>query len=110
MMQIKVVWLQITGTSSGSITVSAPINANIAPPGYYMIHVLNSSGVPSIAKIIAIPGTAQPPDTTPPSQVTGLSATDSKSVPRLIYLGLQTHQQMELLITMSIEVQHWDFL
>ena len=39
-----------------------------------MIHVLNSSGVPSIAKIIAIPGTAEPP-TIPPSQVTGLSAT-----------------------------------
>ena len=75
----RLVWLQITGTSSGSITVSAPINANIAPPGYYMIHVLNSSGVPSIAKIIAIPGTAQPPDTTPPSQVTGLSATAASS-------------------------------
>ena len=40
----RLVWLQITGTSSGSITVSAPINANIAPPGYYMIHVLNSFG------------------------------------------------------------------
>ena len=40
-----------------------------------MIHVLNSSGVPSIAKVISIPGTAQPPDTIPPSPVTGLSAT-----------------------------------
>ena len=62
----RLVWLQITGRGSSSITVSAPINANIAPPGYYMIHVLNSSGVPSVAKIIAIPGTAQPPDTNPP--------------------------------------------
>ena len=34
-----------------------------------MIHVLNSAGVPSIAKVIKIPGTASPPpgDTTPPS-------------------------------------------
>ena len=71
----RLVWLQITNTGSNSITVSAPINANIAPPGHYMIHVLNSSGVPSIAKIIAIPGTAEPPDTIAPSQVTGLAAT-----------------------------------
>ena len=36
--------------------------------------------MPSIAKIIAIPGTAaQPPDTTPPSQVTGLSTTPASS-------------------------------
>jgi fibronectin type 3 domain-containing protein len=75
----RLVWLQITNRGSSSVTVSAPINANIAPPGYYMIHVLNSSEVPSIAKIIAIPGTAQPPDTTPPSQVTGLSATPVSS-------------------------------
>ena len=26
---------------SSSVTVSAPVNAKIAPPGYYMIHVLN---------------------------------------------------------------------
>jgi Domain of unknown function (DUF1929)/Bacterial Ig domain len=71
----RLVWLQITSRGPSSVTVSAPINANIAPPGYYMIHVLNSSGVPSVARIIAIPGTAQPPDTNPPSQVVGLSAT-----------------------------------
>ena len=41
-----------------SVTVSAPVNAKIAPPGYYMIHVLNSAGVPSKAKVIKIPGTS----------------------------------------------------
>jgi hypothetical protein len=54
---VRLVWLQITGTSSNSITVSAPLNGNLAPPGYYMIHVLDSSLVPSIARIIKIPGT-----------------------------------------------------
>jgi galactose oxidase len=48
----RLVWLQIINRGSGSITVSAPINSNIAPPGYYMVHVLNSSGVPSIAQIV----------------------------------------------------------
>jgi hypothetical protein len=66
----RLVWLQITGRSSNSITVSAPLNANLAPPGYYMIHVLDSSLVPSIAQIIQIPGVA-----TAPVQVTGLGAT-----------------------------------
>ena len=54
---VRLIWLQITGTSSNSITVSAPLNANLAPPGYYMIHVLDSSLVPSTAQIIQIPGT-----------------------------------------------------
>ncbi len=35
---------------SGSLTVTAPPNGNIAPPGYYMIFLVNSSGVPSVAK------------------------------------------------------------
>jgi galactose oxidase-like protein len=37
--------------------VSAPVNARVAPPGWYMIHVLNSAGVPSKARVIKIPGT-----------------------------------------------------
>jgi len=68
---VRLIWLQIGGTSSNSITVSAPLNANLAPPGYYMIHVLDSSLVPSTAQIIQIPGTGVAP---PPAQVTGLSA------------------------------------
>ena len=58
--------------------MSAPLNSRLAPPGYYMIHVLKG-GVPSIAKIIKIPGTASPPDTTPPAQVAGLSVTAASS-------------------------------
>src|SRR5690242_4990593 len=30
---------------SGSLTISAPPNRNIAPPGYYMLFLLNSAGV-----------------------------------------------------------------
>jgi hypothetical protein len=52
----RLVWLQILNRGANDITVSAPINSKIAPPGYYMIHVLNSMGVPSVARIIRIPG------------------------------------------------------
>jgi Domain of unknown function (DUF1929)/Chitobiase/beta-hexosaminidase C-terminal domain/Glyoxal oxidase N-terminus len=51
----------------GSISVTGPPNGNIAPPGYYMLFILNNSGVPSIAKFVQIMGaqnvsvTASPP-------------------------------------------------
>ena len=51
---MRLVWLQITSTDSSGITVSAPINASVAPPGYYMIHILNNQDVPSVAQIIRI--------------------------------------------------------
>ena len=62
----RLVWLQITGRTTSDVTVQAPVNANIAPPGYYMVHVLKQ-GVPSVAKIIKIPGAGLPSDTTPPN-------------------------------------------
>ncbi len=48
--------LKLTFTSSGTsaLTVTAPARATLAPPGYYLLFVLDSRGVPSIAKIIHI--------------------------------------------------------
>ena len=69
---VRILWLQILSSNSSSITVSAPLNSNLAPPGYYMVHVLNSSKVPSVAKIIQIPGSFVP-DTTAPGQVVGMT-------------------------------------
>src|SRR4029079_8272804 len=51
---------------SGSLDVSSPANANIAPPGYYMLFLVNSSGVPSVATMVKLGGTT-PVDTQPPS-------------------------------------------
>jgi len=45
---------------SGSLTVTAPPNGNIAPPGYYMLFLLNSSGVPSIATSVLLSSSATP--------------------------------------------------
>jgi hypothetical protein len=33
---------------SGTISATAPANGNLAPPGYYMLVIVNSSGIPSI--------------------------------------------------------------
>jgi hypothetical protein len=37
-----------------SLSVTMPASANDAPPGYYMLFVFNSAGVPSVAKIIKL--------------------------------------------------------
>ena len=46
---------------SGVLTVTAPPTGNIAPPGYYMLFLLNSSGVPSVAKFIQLSTPAASP-------------------------------------------------
>jgi hypothetical protein len=41
--------------TTGGLTVTAPANANLAPPGYYMLFLVNSAGVPSIASFVQVP-------------------------------------------------------
>jgi hypothetical protein len=38
----------------GAVNVTAPSTPNLAPPGYYMLFILNRNGVPSQGKIIRI--------------------------------------------------------
>ncbi len=45
-------WKMSFTAGSGALTVTAPPNGNIAPPGYYMLFILNSSGVPSVATFV----------------------------------------------------------
>ena len=59
-------------TGSGKITVQAPATANLAPPGDYMLFVIDSNGVPSVASIVRLSASG---DTTPPTAPTGLTAT-----------------------------------
>ncbi|HEX4959649.1 MAG TPA: galactose oxidase-like domain-containing protein [Thermoanaerobaculia bacterium] len=40
--------------SAGTLTVTAPANGNLAPPGYYLLFLLNSQGVPSVARFIRL--------------------------------------------------------
>jgi hypothetical protein len=47
--------LPFTATTGG-VNVTFPANANLAPPGHYMLFILNGTGVPSVAKIIHIGG------------------------------------------------------
>jgi hypothetical protein len=39
---------------SGTLSVTAPLNGNVAPPGYYMLFILDTNGVPSIAPFVQL--------------------------------------------------------
>ena len=52
------------GPGGGTLRLATPPNGNIAPPGYYMLFLLDSAGVPSKAKFIHL---SLHPTTTPPS-------------------------------------------
>ncbi len=47
-------------SASGSLSVTAPANANLAPPGPYMLFVVDSAGVPSVAAITQVASSASP--------------------------------------------------
>jgi Domain of unknown function (DUF1929)/Galactose oxidase, central domain len=39
---------------TGSLTVTAPADGRLAPPGYYMLFVLNNNGIPSVAPMVQV--------------------------------------------------------
>jgi len=59
--------------STGSVNVTAPANGNLAPPGHYMLFLVNSNGVPSVATFVQMvtSGTAPGPTVTSITPNTG---------------------------------------
>ncbi len=59
----RLVNLAFTPGTGTTITLTSPPDANVAPPGYYMLFLVNRAGVPSVAawvQVTATPGN-QPP-------------------------------------------------
>ena len=66
-------FLDLGFTRSGTtLTVQSPANANLAPPGHYMVFIVRSNGVPSTAAIVRFPSPAE--DHESPSTPAALSA------------------------------------
>ena len=42
-------------TGANALNVRAPANPRLAPPGYYMLFILNSAGVPSVSTMVRLP-------------------------------------------------------
>jgi hypothetical protein len=66
---------------SGSIAVQAPADANLAPPGYYMLFLVNAAGVPSVAPFIQVsPVGADVVPPTPPSNLRAVAEVGSATL------------------------------
>src|SRR5205823_10046174 len=40
--------------AANGLTVQSPSTANLAPPGYYMLFIVNANGVPSVASLLKV--------------------------------------------------------
>jgi hypothetical protein len=66
-------YMELNATAgSGQLTVSGPQNANVAPPGWYMVFLIDNNGVPSYAQIVQVDAAG---DTQAPTAPASLSAT-----------------------------------
>jgi PKD repeat protein len=63
-------WLSFSRTGE-TLTISAPTSRNRTPPGHYMLFLLNTNGVPSVAKIVNVGSGAPPPTSSIELTVTG---------------------------------------
>jgi hypothetical protein len=46
--------LSFTATGASTLTAAAPPNPNLAPPGHYMLFLVNAAGVPSVAQMVTV--------------------------------------------------------
>jgi hypothetical protein len=53
-MEQRMVELAFSPGAPGNIVVSEPPNPNVAPPGYYMLFLLDAAGVPSVARFVQV--------------------------------------------------------
>ena len=83
-MEQRLVGLAFT-SSSGVLTVNLPPNSNVAPPGYYMLFILNQAGVPSVASFVQV--LSNPTDQPPKGTITAPSSNMTISAGQAVNFG-----------------------
>ena len=53
-MNQRYVPLSFVPNGSSALSVTAPANGNLAPKGYYMLFIIDSNGVPSVATFVRL--------------------------------------------------------
>jgi hypothetical protein len=53
-MDQRMVGLSFTDQGNGTLLVNLPANGNLAPPGYYLLFLVSSAGVPSVASWVQV--------------------------------------------------------
>ena len=69
--------------NSATITATSPQNANIAPPGYYMLFLIGTDGVPSVSKMVRIDPTAPPRPAAPSALATVPVSSQNNNNPKV---------------------------
>jgi len=67
------------GQTNGGLQIKAPLNGSLCPPGYRLLFIVNSNGVPSVAEVIKI-GVPPPPFATQPMTYYKITARNSNKV------------------------------
>ncbi len=93
---------------AGTLTASVPANVNTAVPGVYMLFIVDSAGVPSVARMVNLDNEAPPPpaDTQPlqdtqPPQVTQPPHVTLRGAPQAIRLRGLLRRGIRLTLTPS---------
>jgi hypothetical protein len=84
-------------SGDGVLNVMGPPNSSIAPPGYYMLFLINGAGVPSVATFVDLPLPKATSTATPspsPTPVSGLSLTPSGLNFGAIFVGSSGKSQL----------------
>jgi len=76
-------------TGSGELSATVPSDPDLAPPGPYMLFIVDSAGVPSVAKMVTVGGSAPPPSPNQPPTVTLTSPANGATytAPATVSLG-----------------------
>jgi Domain of unknown function (DUF1929) len=104
-MNQRIVDLQTLGAGPTGLDVRAPAGGDVAPPGYYMLFVLDDSGTPSVARWVQV-GVPGPPATPAPPGPAAPAATPAPSVKpkplRAPRLALARHgRRLQLRLTLA---------
>jgi hypothetical protein len=65
---------------TGQVSISGPQNANVAPPGWYMVFLIDNNGVPSYGQIVRVNAATDTQAPTAPASLTGTALTDGASL------------------------------
>ena len=96
-MDQRMVGLSFTA-GSGVLTASVPSNTNILPPGYYMLFLVNNSGVPSVAKFVHIGASSPPPNGITFVQVNAATPQSSTASVPVAYRSSQTAGDLNVVV------------
>ena len=66
--------------TTGALTVQAPGSANLAPPGWYMLFLVDSNGVPSVASWVRVGAAPDSINPSAPGALTGSGGPSSASL------------------------------